>query len=41
MMKVVMQELDYDMDQDDFDFLQELNEYMKTSRMFITKIEIQ
>lgn len=31
MMKVVMQELDYDMDQDDFDFLQELNEYMKTS----------
>jgi len=35
MMKVVMQELDYDMDQADLDFLQELNEYMKISRRIL------
>lgn len=32
-MKVVMHELDYDMDDDDLQFLDELNQYMKTERM--------
>lgn len=31
-MKVVMHELDYDMDDDDAKFLEELNEYMQTHR---------
>jgi hypothetical protein len=29
-MKVVMHELDYDMDDNDLKFLEELNQYMKT-----------
>ena len=33
-MKVVMHELDYDMDDDDLQFLEEINEYMKTKCMF-------
>jgi hypothetical protein len=32
-MKVVMHELDYDMDDDDLQFLEEINQYMKTERM--------
>jgi hypothetical protein len=33
-MKVVMHELDYDMDDNDLQFLDELNQYMKIERMF-------
>jgi hypothetical protein len=33
-MKVVMHELDYDLDDNDFQFLDELNQYMKIERMF-------
>jgi len=32
-MKVVMHELDYDMDDNDLKFLEEINQYMKTERM--------
>ena len=32
-MKVVMHELDYDMDDTDLQFLDELNQYMKIERM--------
>jgi hypothetical protein len=34
-MKVVMQELDYDMDDDDLNFLNELNQYIKTHGIFL------
>jgi hypothetical protein len=33
-MKVVMHELDYDLDDNDLQFLDELNQYMKIERMF-------
>jgi hypothetical protein len=32
-MKVVMHELDYDMDDNDLQFLEEINQYMTTKRM--------
>jgi hypothetical protein len=34
-MKIVMHELDYDMDDNDLEFLEEINQYMKSERMFI------
>jgi hypothetical protein len=33
-MKIVMHELDYDMDDNDLEFLEEINQYMKTECMF-------
>jgi hypothetical protein len=33
-MKVVMHELDYDMDDDDLNFLDELNQYIKSQGIF-------